>query len=186
MDKSKPAWVPALLLALVVAGCGQDDGAGVRDVSGSASAPGSGSASGAGTGSAVAACRPVGDPGAASAKVRVELGEWFVRPAQPSVQAGTVTLEAVNTGADAHELVVVKAADPAELPLGADGTVDESKLPRGALVGEVEAFPAGQTCNGTFALTPGPYAFFCNLLEQEAGKPENHFALGMRTSFQVR
>jgi hypothetical protein len=102
------------------------------------------------------------------------------------VQAGTVTLRAVNKGQDAHELVVVKTDQPSALPLGADGTVDEAKLPAGALVGEVEAFPAGQTCTGTFDLRLGTYAFFCNLLEQEAGKAENHYALGMRTSFQVR
>jgi plastocyanin len=195
MDDRKRGWMLALVLAVVLAGCAGDDGAGVRDVGGlgtgpgHASASGSASASGPATGTAsaaVATCKPVGDPKAAGARVRVELGEWFVRPAEPGVQAGTVTFEAVNKGADAHELVVVRADDPDRLPVGGDGTVDEAKLPKGALVGEIEAFPAGQSCTGTFDLKPGTYAFFCNLLEQEAGKAENHYALGMRTSFQVR
>ena len=59
--------------------------------------------------------------------------------------AGTITFEASNTGEDAHELVVVRAADPATPPLAADGTVDETKLPSRAFIGEIEAFPAKQT-----------------------------------------
>ena len=102
-------------------------------------------------------------------------------PARADVPAGTVTFEARNTGEDAHELVVVRAADPASLPLAADGTVDEDKLPEGAFVGEIEAFPAKQTCPGTFELAAGSYALFCNILETEAdGAKENHYANGMR------
>jgi hypothetical protein len=179
----------ALLLVLLVAGCGSDDGAGVRtaDGSGAGSASGSGSGSGPGSGSAAAACRPVGDAASADAKVAVGLSEWSVTPKPPSVQAGTITFEAANTGADAHELVVVRADDPATLPLSSDGIVDEAKLPEGALVGEIEAFPAKQTCQGTFKLAAGRYALFCNLLETEAdGTKENHYANGMHTAFEVR
>jgi hypothetical protein len=68
----------------------------------------------------------------------------------------------------------------------ADGTVDEHQLPKGAFIGEIEAFPAKQTCTGTFALTPGRYALFCNLLETEAdGTKQNHDANWMRTGFEV-
>jgi hypothetical protein len=182
-------------LALLLAGCGSDDGAGVRTVggtqspggSGSASGTGSGTGSGSGTASAAAACKPVGDAGSSDATIAVELKEWTVLPARADVPAGTVTFDARNTGADAHELVVVRADDPAELPLAADGTVDEEKLPEGAFVGEIEAFPAKQTCTGTFELAAGGYALFCNILETEAdGKQENHYANGMRTRFEVR
>jgi hypothetical protein len=103
------------------------------------------------------------------------------------VEPGTISFEATNVGADAHELVVVRADDPATLPRSADGTVDEGKLPAGAFIGEVEAFPAKQRCRGTFTLTAGRYALFCNLLETEAdGTRENHYANGMRAGFQVR
>jgi hypothetical protein len=181
-------------LALLLAGCGSDDGAGVRNVDGTQSPSGSGTASGSGTGSGsgtasgqAAACKPVGDAATSDATIAVELKEWAVLPARADVPAGTVTFEARNTGEDAHELVVVRAADPASLPLAADGTVDEEKLPEGAFVGEIEAFPAKQTCPGTFQLAAGSYALFCNILETEAdGAKENHYANGMRTRFEAR
>jgi hypothetical protein len=181
-------------LALLLAGCGSDDGTGVRNVDGTQSPSGSGTASGSGTGSAsgtasgqAAACKPVGDAATSDATIAVELKEWAVLPARADVPAGTVTFEARNTGEDAHELVVVRAADPASLPLAADGTVDEEKLPEGAFVGEIEAFPAKQTCPGTFQLAAGSYALFCNILETEAdGAKENHYANGMRTRFEAR
>ena len=182
-------------LALLLAGCGSDDGAGVRNVDGTQSPSGSGTASGSGTGSAsgtasgqaAAACKPVGDAATSDATIAVELKEWAVLPARADVPAGTVTFEARNTGEDAHELVVVRVTDPASLPLAADGTVDEDKLPEGAFVGEIEAFPAKQRCTGTFELAAGGYALFCNILETEAdGAKENHYANGMRTRFEAR
>ena len=176
-----------IVLALLLAGCGSDDGAGVRNGGGqSASASGSGSGSGTASGQA-AACKPVGDAGSSDATIAVQLKEWSVLPARADVPAGTVTFDADNTGTDAHELVVVRADDPATLPLAADGTVDEDKLPEGAFVGEIEPFPAKQHCTGTFQLTAGRYALFCNILETEAdGTKENHYANGMRTAFEVR
>jgi hypothetical protein len=184
------------LLLLLAAGCGPDDGAGVRTIdsgaqsgsgAGSGSATGGGSGSGTASGSAAVACKPVGDAAAADAKVAVQLSEWSVTPVPASVQAGTVTFAAANTGADAHELVVVRADNPATLPQSTDGIVDEGKLPAGALIGEIEAFPAKETCQGTFTLAAGRYALFCNILETEAdGTKENHYANGMRTGFEVR
>jgi hypothetical protein len=168
-------------LALVVAGCGSDDGAGVRNGD-AASGSGSGTASGQ-----AAACKPVGDAATSDTTVGVALKEWTVQPARAEVPAGTVTFDASNTGKEAQELVVVRADDPAALPLGADGSVDEEKLPEGAFVGEIEAFPAGQHCTGTFALPAGRYVLFCNLLETAAdGSKENHYANGMRAGFESR
>jgi hypothetical protein len=186
-------------VALLLAGCGSDDGTGVRNVDGT-QASGSGAASGSGTGSGsgtasgsgsasgtAAACKPVGDASKSDGTIAVELKEWSVLPLRADAPAGTITFEARNTGEDAHELVVVRAADPAALPLAADGTVDEEKLPEGAFVGEVESFPAKQTCTGTFELPAGSYALFCNLLETEAdGTKENHYANGMRARFETR
>src|SRR4030095_977840 len=92
-----------------------------------------------------------------------------------------------NTGEEAHELVVVRADDPATLPLAADGTVDEDKLPQGAFVGESDPSPAKQHCTGTFELAAGRYALFCNILETEAdGSKEHHYANRIRAHFQVR
>jgi hypothetical protein len=185
---------PGIAMLLLLAGCAADDGTGVRTIdsgapsgSGSASGPGSGSGSGTASGSGAVACKPVGDAGAADTKVTVELSEWAVAPEPASVRPGTITFEAANVGVDAHELVVVRAGDPAALPRAGDGTVDEAKLPAGAFIGEVEPFPAKQRCQGTFALTAGRYALFCNILETEAdGTKENHYANGMRSGFEVR
>jgi hypothetical protein len=192
------AGVGVLLALVLAAGCGSDDGAGVRNVDGTQASGGgtasgaSGSASGTGSGSGTASgqaqpCRPVGNAATSDGTIAVELKEWSVIPARADAPAGTITFDTRNTGADAHELVVVRAADPAKLPLAADGTVDEAKLPSGALIGEIEAYPAKQTCPGTFALSPGSYALFCNILETEAdGAKENHYANGMRARFEVR
>src|SRR6266508_2794832 len=166
---------PGIAMLLLLAGCAADDGTG------------SGSGSGTASGPAAVVCKPVGDASTADTKVTVELSEWTVAPEPASVKPGTIAFEAANVGDDAHELVVVRADDPATLPRSGDGTVDEAKLPAGAFVGEVEPFPAKQRCQGTFALTAGRYALFCNILETEAdGTKENHYANGMRTSFEVR
>lgn len=180
----------ALALALAVTACGDDDGAVVRDLGGSASSgsgSGSGSASGVGSGSAsgVAACEDVGNASAADSEVHTVLHEWAVEPDNDSVEAGKIHFEAINEGEDEHELVVVRADSPDELPLADDDTVDESQLPKGSFIGEIEAFPSGETCNGTFNLAPGNYVLFCNLVHDEEGEIENHFQLGMRTEFSV-
>ena len=180
-----------VVLAMVGAACG-DDGSGVRDLGGSASSgsgsgSGSGSASGVASGSAsgVAACEDVGDESTADTEVHTTLAEWEVTPDVDSVEAGTIHFEAINDGEDERELVVVKGDSAEDLPLADDDTVDEAQLPDGAFIGEIEAFPSGETCNGTFALDPGNYVLFCNLVHDEEGEIENHFQLGMRTEFTV-
>ncbi len=195
-------------LALVAGACGGDDGAGVRtidggggSISGSGSASGSGShasgseadasasgaeASGSGSGSEVAACVP-GDTAGADTTVAVDLVEWAVRPEVAEVPAGTIAFVAsTEHAAEPHELVIVAGDDPEGLPVDADGAVDESGLPEGALVGEIEAFPAGTTCEAAFDLAPGDYVLFCNIVEtEEDGTVEAHYAEGMTTSFTV-
>lgn len=98
------------------------------------------------------ACDPVGEGG--GRPVAVTLTEFSVAPEPASVAAGEVTFDLRNDGAESHELVVVRAASPAELAV-VDGRVDEDALPAGAFIGEVESFAAGETCEGTFDLTAG-------------------------------
>jgi hypothetical protein len=84
-----------------------------------------------------------------------------------------------------HELVVVAAGSADELTV-VDGQVDEEALPEGAFVGEVEGFPSGETCDGTFDLAAGDYVLFCNIVETEAdGTIESHYEEGMVTEFSV-
>jgi hypothetical protein len=171
-------------LALLLAACGTDDGAGVRQGDGAAS----GTASGSGTASQAVEvpCNPVGDAATADTTVEVELLDRDILLAPPEVEAGTVTFEISNNGSELHELVVVRADDPAELPLADDGRVAIGKLPKGAFVGEVEPWSPDLACTGTFELKAGRYALFCNILETEAdGTRDNHYANGMRAAFRV-
>lgn len=166
-------FVPAVLLALLVAGglaaC-TDDGAGTR--SGSASGSGSGTASE----TADATCETVGDPGSADAEVAVRLDEYVVEPAVDTADAGTVAFAAENDGDEIHEVVVVESDSIEALP-EVDGAVDEEQLPDGALIGEIEGFPAGESCAGAFDLVAGDYVLFCNI--------EDHFGQGMASTFTV-
>ena len=184
-----------VLLGLIAAACGDDDGAKVREsgpgLTGSASGPASGPASGSGSGSETSSgdeCVYVGnstkDPTAA---VQVSLEEFNLEPLPASVPAGTIQLVATNDGEEKHEVVIVRSdGAPTDLPTAADGGVDEEQLPDGALIGEIEGFNAGKTCAAGFDLTPGKYVLFCNIVEEEAnGDMESHYHEGMTTTFTV-
>ncbi|GMU79666.1 MAG: hypothetical protein AMXMBFR46_24560 [Acidimicrobiia bacterium] len=188
----------AVLLAGLLAACsgGGDDGADVRTIgddssasaSGSAtgSASGSRSASATGTGSATVRCEPVGNLATATTRVNVTLTEWSIKPAAPSAPAGQVGFVTENVGEEPHELVIVKGVAPSALPTDKHGSLVEDDLPSGALIGEIEAFPAGETCDGVFSLTPGDYTLVCNITEKEPdGEIESHLAEGMVTTFAV-
>ncbi|MBI2170153.1 MAG: hypothetical protein HYU28_11750 [Actinobacteria bacterium] len=193
------------VLTLVGAACGKDDGGEVREVeseseSGSASASGTGSGSESGTGSASASGTGSGTEAAeeaecvtedavetpADTEVEVEFTEWAVEPAVAEVAAGAVEFKAENKGVEPHELVIVKAESVESLPVADDGSMDEEGLEAGALIGEIEPFAGGQTCEGTFALEAGSYVLLCNIVEEEEnGEIEAHFKEGMFTTFTV-
>lgn len=188
--RARAVVVAALALVVGVAACSSDDdGASVRSVDGeSASGPGgSGSSAGSGSGvsgSGVAAeCEPVGELSTAATRVNVTLDEWAIKPDTSSAPAGAIGFVLQNKGEDAHELVVVKGVAPADLPLNEDGSLDEDQLPAGALMGEVEAFSAGTSCNGVFDLAPGEYTLVCNVFEES--EHESHLKEGMVTTFTV-
>lgn len=154
------------VLALTGAGCGERQGRTEAERA---------------TGTA-AACEPVGRGG--GTEVAVALDEWSVESSPAGAPAGTVTFQVRNAGEEPHELVVVRGVAPEALRVVA-GKVDEEALPNGAFIGEVEAFPAGETCSGTFDLPAGSYTLFCNIVEEHDGKPESHFQEGMVTTFEV-
>jgi hypothetical protein len=192
----KKHWLVGMAVcALALGACSDDDGGDVRTVgddgtgsaSGSGSGSGSGTGSGSASGSAVAAeCEPVGDEATATATVNVELTEFEVTADPATVAPGVVHFAIANVGAEPHELVVVRADDPATLPTDENGGVDEAALPEGAFIGEVEGFPGGETCDGTFELPAGEFALFCTITEEEEdGTIENHYAEGMYTGFTV-
>ena len=118
--------------------------------------------------------------------VAVTLQEFAVLPAQDTVPAGSVTFEATNEGPDdPHELVVIRTdLAPEAPPTTPDGAVDEEG--EGIeVIGEIEEFPVGETRSGTFDLEAGDYVLVCNIVEEEDGEIEAHYALGMRIGFVV-
>jgi hypothetical protein len=173
--------------ALVFGACGDDDGGTVREVGNGGSGTGTGSGTGSGSATGVApACEPVGDAAGATATVDATLTEYAITLGRGAAPAGRIHFALVNRGAEPHELVVVKGVPPAALPKDADGALDESRLPAGALVGEVEAFPGGgERCDGTFELAAGTYTLLCNVVEEHDGRKVAHVAEGMVTTFTV-
>jgi hypothetical protein len=127
-------------------------------------------------------CVPVQEALADIPRVSVTLTEWSVTAGPATAAAGTVGFAALNGGVEPHELVVVKGTD---IPVDADGALDEAALPEGALIGEIEPFPAGLSCGIAFELSPGPYTLLCNIVEMEDGVVEAHYNLGMTTGFTV-
>lgn len=190
----KRASLLLVVAALALFGCGDDDGGTVTsEGSGSGSGSGSASASGSGSGSAsgsasgssaAAGCEVVGGTDeAGTTEVHAVLDEWTIEVDTDTVEAGAITFEADNVGADDHELVIVKGATPSELTITEDG-LDESALPEGAeVLGELEGFPGGESCTGTFALDAGDYSLVCNIVE--ASEDEAHAHEGMVTGFTV-
>jgi uncharacterized cupredoxin-like copper-binding protein len=141
-----------LALAAVAAGCGSGD-----DTSSTAAAATTATTAGGQT-------------------VTIEMGEFFYKPADAQAPAGSVTIDASNTGNAPHELVLAKTdADPADLPTASDGSVDEEKLDSPGEIPEVEA---GADGSATLDLKPGNYVMFCNL--------PGHYKSGMYGTFTVK
>jgi uncharacterized cupredoxin-like copper-binding protein len=102
----------------------------------------------------------------------------FAIDAPKSVTAGEVELQVENKGPDAHELLVVRAADGAHLPMRGDGlTVDEEGLAR-RTVGVLEPSQPGVVRSLRAHLAPGRYVLYCNM--------SGHFLGGMHTVLVVR
>lgn len=126
-----------------------------------------------------------GDDGGAT-EVNVTVKEFEVIPEADSAPAGDVTFIVENTGPDdPHELVIVQTdLAPDALPTNDDGSYDEAG--EGAtLIDEIEEFEVGATEQITLDLTAGSYVLLCNLVEEEEGMTESHYAEGMRTAFTV-
>lgn len=170
------AVVWSIVMVLTLAGCGgsaESEG----EVSEAAAAP-----------SEAAAAEPSEEPSstAVAGDVTVVLGEWIVEPTPTSVEADGVAFVADNQGGEEHELVVVRADDPTDLPTDADGAVDEAQIPEEDFIGEIEEFPNGEQRTATFDLEPGTYVLFCNITETEDdGEVESHFVEGMATTLTV-
>lgn len=191
-----------LAIGALLAACGGDDGADVRQLgddtggsasaSGSASGPasgsgtaesGSGAASGSGSASGVAAeCEPVGEDleSEATTTVEIELADYEFVPSDITIdEAGVVTFAVTNTGDEPHELAFLPGGG--EVPFTEDGQPDEAALEEmGAF--ELEAFGPGQDCEATYELEAGEYTIFCVV---PAPDGETHYEKGMAGTVTV-
>jgi hypothetical protein len=117
--------------------------------------------------------------------VDVTLSEWEVVPEVQSVIEGEVTFNANNNGEEEHELMVIRTDFAADaLPAEDDGSADE-----GAdgvdVVGETSEMEPGDDDSRVFTLDPGNYVLLCNLVHEEDGEKQAHYAEGMFAAFEV-
>ncbi|MGB2695111.1 MAG: hypothetical protein WBD55_07980 [Dehalococcoidia bacterium] len=130
-----------------------------------------------------AAVGVVEEPPEGAIQVAVDLHEWAVEPEPVEVDAGEVYFLASNTGAEAHEMVLIRTDEaPADLPV-TDGRVPEDEV---NMIGEIEPFAAHSEASVVFDLEPGNYVLLCNITEEaDGGETESHFEQGMSTTFTV-
>ena len=118
--------------------------------------------------------------------IDVNLIEYTVDPDPDTATAGSVTFNARNTGAEEHELVVIRTdLDSAGLPTAEDGSVDEAG--EGIdVIGEIEEFAPGDEQTASFELEAGAYVLICNVVEEhEGGELRVHYEEGMHVAFTV-
>ena len=118
-------------------------------------------------------------------EVTVVLSEFVVEPEQESADSGEITFAIDNEGGDTHEFLVVEADSADDLPVDDDGAFDEAAFGEDNVLDEVEDIEAGDTAELTLDLEAGTYVLLCNIVEDEDGEVESHFAEGMHATFTV-
>ena len=114
------------------------------------------------------------DDGAAT--VKLDMKEYSIASDATTVSAGKVKFVATNSGADEHEVILIRtdvAID--KLTVESNGRVDEAKVES---AGEVEDVAPRTTKSATLTLNPGRYLIICNL--------PLHYGQGMRTELTVK
>jgi hypothetical protein len=117
--------------------------------------------------------------------VTASLREFAIDLSQTSALEGVVTFQIANNGAHEHEFVLIRtdlAADT--LPTEVDGTYLENAAGT-LIVDEDENIPPGAQAELTLDLDTDNYVIICNRVAMQAGETIGHYALGMRTSFDV-
>ena len=111
-----------------------------------------------------------------SQAVTAKLTDTDIQVSSTTLPAGAITFHIANTSpAEMHEFVIIRTdLNADQLPLAADGSVEEDKL---ASPGEKGDIAAGQGGDLTITLPAGRYMFICN--------QPGHFKAGMHTVFNV-
>ncbi len=124
--------------------------------------------------------------GTSTTSVDISLREFSIAPSVATAPAGTVTFEVTNDGPnDVHEFVVIRtdlAIDA--LPTDDDGAVLEDGEGM-EVIDEIEDLAVGSSETLMLDLEPGTYVLICNIVEEEDGTTEAHYAMGMRAAFTV-
>jgi len=108
---------------------------------------------------------------------QVSLIDFSIAPASTSMAAGLVDFRVYDHGPTVHEFLLFRTdLDPASLPIGADGRVDEEAE---GLTNVVDSGDIDIGTSKTFntGLTTGRYILICNLLD--------HYKRGMYRAFIV-
>ncbi len=126
---------------------------------------------------------PEGDTAAAAGAkvVPVTAIDYGFEGIPDQVPAGPVAFQFTNKGESAHEMVVIKLGEGADLDalLASDQQPPEDQAKE---VGGTSSAPGGDTTFVNVDLEPGRYAVVC-FLPGPDGKP--HFSLGMKKTFTV-
>ena len=131
----------------------------------------------ASTALAAVACNS-GGPAASGDGVQTTLSDFAIAVSDTSLPSGSNHLKISNSGASVHELevfTVPAGVDVAAIPVS--NNVADTDSVGMTVVDEVEDVAPGTTANLTVNLTPGTYAFICNL--------PTHYGLGMHTVVTV-
>ncbi len=113
--------------------------------------------------------------------VKVELGDFSIKPEKSTIAAGETTFKLHNGGGLDHEVVMFKVDSVTDLKTKESGEVDEEATPEKLHMGEVEGVKPGTTKEWTLDLAEGKYVIFCNLDENGFV----HFKKGMYAELNV-
>ena len=117
-----------------------------------------------------------------SADVRLELAEYSFTLSKPLV-AGRQVIEVLSTGAQPHEIEIVRFAPGKTLEDFGKWMAKPEGPPPGNAVGGTSAQMPGMKPRFTVDLTPGNYAMLCFVPDAKDGKP--HLEHGMVQAFTI-
>jgi len=178
--------VSTAVLAFVAVSCGSSTKAAAPTTAAATTAAPTTAAGPASSGGAPppAVCKPLGDISTATATLTEQLDEFKIT-GDAAAKAGKVGFTLTNVGKASHEFAVIKG-DFASLPKNVNGTIDETQLASGAIVGLVAKFAgAGQACSGVFDLAAGTYALVCNIEFKNGPTIISHAGKGMHLDLVV-
>ncbi len=109
-------------------------------------------------------------------KVDITMKEWSISVSPSSVTAGRVRLAVDSVGRETHELALILAKNPADLPRTPEGKLD---LVANRPIDELEPFEPGHYIATSPNLPAGEYLVICTRRSIVNGVEVEHLAQGM-------